>query len=258
MSTFEGMWWIHGLLNPEDGAALAAVLESMSQPVDVDGEQDPRSPGQRRADAAGQLARAAASAGVPPIHGGIRPHLTLRVDLDQLINTRHGEAYVGRSSGETRGGPISMWAARMIACDASVSPIVGQRTRPTSRGASHPSDIRRLIDDLLAEFAPAVGGIGWDVLDVGRATRLVTPGQRAALNARDKGCVHPGCDRPPEWTDAHHLVHWADGGTTDLENLALLCQRHHSIVHQRNLHLTRQPDGHFETQPRAPDPHDTS
>ncbi len=261
VATFEGMWWIQGLLNPEDGAALAAVLEPMSAPVDVDAQEDPRSPGARRADAIGELARWAASAGAPPIQGGLRPHLALRVDLDSLADGladgRHREAHVGRATSETRSGPISMWATRMIACDASVSLIVGRRPKSTPRVATHDSDIRGLVDELLSEFAPAIGGIPWDVLDVGRATRLVTPGQRAALNARDKGCVYPGCDRPPEWTDAHHIIHWADGGATNLDNLALLCQRHHTIVHQQELTLIRRPDGHFDTQPRAPDLHDT-
>ncbi len=257
VGTFEGMWWISGLLNPEDGAALAAVLEPLSQPVDINAEEDPRSAGARRADAVGQLARWAASAGTPPIQGGLRPHLTVRVDLDRLIDARYGDAHVGRATGETRGGPISMWATRMIACDASVSLIVGQHPKSTPRGATHEAHIRGLIDELLADFAPAIGGIGWDVLDVGRSTRLVTPGQRAALNARDKGCVYPGCDRPAEWTDAHHIIPWADGGTTDLDNLASLCQRHHTIVHQQELTLNRKPDGHFETRPRAPDLHDT-
>ncbi|WP_243866868.1 HNH endonuclease signature motif containing protein [Actinophytocola oryzae] len=50
--------------------------------------------------------------------------------------------------------------------------------------------------------------------------------------ARDRGCVAPGCDRPPEWCDAHHLVHWSDGGATSIDNTALLCGYHHTLVHQ--------------------------
>ncbi|HEY8755920.1 MAG TPA: HNH endonuclease signature motif containing protein [Candidatus Dormibacteraeota bacterium] len=42
---------------------------------------------------------------------------------------------------------------------------------------------------------------------------------RAALNFRDKGCRWPGCDRPASWTAAHHVIHWAQGGRTDLDNL---------------------------------------
>ncbi|MFN8074528.1 MAG: DUF222 domain-containing protein [Kineosporiaceae bacterium] len=69
-------------------------------------------------------------------------------------------------------------------------------------------------------------------LDVGRSLRLATPTQRRALTARDKGCVIPGCGVPANGCDAHHVVHWGDGGATDLDNLALLCPRHHAAHHQ--------------------------
>ncbi len=69
-----------------------------------------------------------------------------------------------------------------------------------------------------------------EVLDVGRAERLVTPELRDALIARDKGCVFPGCDAPPGRSDAHHITPWWAGGTTSLANLVLLCHTHHPIT----------------------------
>ncbi|WP_460627504.1 HNH endonuclease signature motif containing protein, partial [Intrasporangium mesophilum] len=68
--------------------------------------------------------------------------------------------------------------------------------------------------------------------------RLFTPAQRHALARRDHGCSYPGCTIPAQWTEAHHITHWADGGPTDLTNGALLCGRHHTLVHQRNLTAT--------------------
>ncbi|HLR96628.1 MAG TPA: DUF222 domain-containing protein [Jiangellaceae bacterium] len=68
-------------------------------------------------------------------------------------------------------------------------------------------------------------------LDVGRRTRLITPAQRRALAHRDNGCRYPGCDRPHEWTDAHHIIHWSAGGPTDLTNLVSLCRQHHTLLH---------------------------
>ena len=81
------------------------------------------------------------------------------------------------------------------------------------------------------------------VIDVGRAKRVVSGPARRALNARDGSCRWPGCDRPPSWTAAHHVVHWIHGGSTDLDNLVLLCHRHHWMVHEGKWQLVRSDDG---------------
>jgi hypothetical protein len=84
----------------------------------------------------------------------------------------------------------------------------------------------------MALLPVALGGPATQPLEVGRATRVVSPAQRTALAVRDGGCVFPGCDRPPGWCEAHHLRHWLHGGPTDLDNLALLCWAHHRAVHE--------------------------
>jgi hypothetical protein len=61
---------------------------------------------------------------------------------------------------------------------------------------------------------------------------------RRALIARDKGCAFPGCDRPPGWCAAHHILHWVDGGHTALCNLVLLCDHHHGVAHAEEWHIT--------------------
>jgi hypothetical protein len=94
-----------------------------------------------------------------------------------------------------------------------------------------PETVRRLACD--ASVIPVVLGGGGEVLDFGRAVRLFTPAQTRRLWLRDGGCSYPGCGMPAQWADAHHLVHWADGGASDLANAALLCGRHHTIVHTR-------------------------
>ncbi|TME56776.1 MAG: DUF222 domain-containing protein [Chloroflexi bacterium] len=81
------------------------------------------------------------------------------------------------------------------------------------------------------------------VIDVGRAKRVVSGPARRALAARDGTCRWPGCDRPASWTAAHHVVHWVHGGTTDLDNLILLCHRHHWMVHEGKWQLVRSDDG---------------
>jgi hypothetical protein len=69
------------------------------------------------------------------------------------------------------------------------------------------------------------------VLDLGRLVRLASAAQRKALIARDGGCVMPGCDMPPERCEVHHVVAWAKGGRTDLDNECLQCGRDHTAVH---------------------------
>jgi hypothetical protein len=116
-------------------------------------------------------------------------------------------------------GPIPPETVRRIACDAAVSRVM-------TMGRSEP-------------------------LDVGRRTPVVPAAIRRAVIVRDGSCRFPGCDRPPPWCDAHHVVHWADGGHTALSNLVLLCRRHHRMVHEGGFRLKmtdggpafRNPDG---------------
>lgn len=70
-------------------------------------------------------------------------------------------------------------------------------------------------------------------IDVGRTCRTPTRAIWQALVARDGGCTHLYCDRPPEWCDAHHVgTDWCDGGITSVDTLALGCRRHHRLLHQ--------------------------
>lgn len=79
------------------------------------------------------------------------------------------------------------------------------------------------------------------VLDVGRKTRTIPPSIRRALAARDSQCRFPGCTS--RRCDAHHIDHWANGGATSVDNLVLLCRRHHRAVHEGGFRLVRNPNG---------------
>ena len=91
-------------------------------------------------------------------------------------------------------------------------------------------------------------------LSVGRATRTIPAPIRTALHLRDQGCHFPGCDRPPAWTDGHHIIHWSDGGPTELENLV---HRRYNPLRQPQAEL-RLGVGHilarFQIGPVKPDP----
>ncbi|TMG43814.1 MAG: DUF222 domain-containing protein, partial [Chloroflexi bacterium] len=81
------------------------------------------------------------------------------------------------------------------------------------------------------------------VIDVGRAERTIKGPRRRALNARDQHCRWPGCERPASWCDGHHIVYVMRGGGDELENLVLLCTRHHGMVHEGGWQLVKADDG---------------
>ena len=88
--------------------------------------------------------------------------------------------------------------------------------------------------------------------EVSRASRTIPPATRRALAARDGGCIAATCGRPPQWTDAHHIRHWAHGGPTTLENLVLLCGPHHRMVHEEGWQLRRIASGRWALIPPLP------
>lgn len=81
------------------------------------------------------------------------------------------------------------------------------------------------------------------IVDVGRSKRVISGPTRRALMSRDGHCQWPGCERPASRCDGHHLVHWIQGGSTDLSNLVLLCHRHHWLVHEGGWQLIKTHDG---------------
>jgi hypothetical protein len=106
---------------------------------------------------------------------------------------------------------------------------------------------RRLACDAAA--TPIFLGSESNQPQAGKTTRIISGSQRKALVVRDRGCRFPGCDRPPDWTDAHHMKHWADGGKTVIENLVLLCRRHHRKVHEEGWRLIVVGDGDVAAEP---------
>jgi Domain of unknown function (DUF222)/HNH endonuclease len=194
-ATLDGMVRINGDLDVETGQTVVTAIRALTDAWVRSDPDDRRSPAQRRADALGEVCRGYLDAPGRPSVAGERPHLNVTIDLETL------EGRTGRRCELDDTGRITAEAARRLACDASVS---------------------RVIVD-----APS------EPLDVGRRTPVVPASVRRALAVRDAGCRFPGCDRPHAWCDAHHLVHWADGGPTSLANLVLLCRRHHRAVHGR-------------------------
>lgn len=86
-----------------------------------------------------------------------------------------------------------------------------------------------------ADVTPVFVGPGNEPLALGDTARFATPGQFKALVVRDEHCTFPGCSRLPQWCDTHHLHWWSRGGHTDVDKMALLCEQHHTHVHQHDI-----------------------
>lgn len=141
---------------------------------------------------------------------------------------------IGRGVGAPDGTPST--AKATILLTIAFAPLTAALTGAgiTATGeALTPGQVRRLACD--AQVIPMILGTESEVLDQGRAVRTATPGQLRRLWYRDKWCTYPGCSVPATWCDAHHLIWWSRGGPTDIDHLALLCPRHHTLVHDRDL-----------------------
>src|SRR5829696_2042532 len=193
-------------MTPEQAATLEAAIGPLSAPAPnpETGERDVRPAGQRRVEALAEVCRR--SSGVDADRTGAEGaagsaaalHVTMALqDLQAL--TGAGEV-LGSSA---MGTLLSPQVLRRVACEAALVPVV-------------------------------LGTAG-EELDQGRVVRLFTRAQRRMLWRRDRGCTYPGCTAPPGWSRAHHVRHWVDGGPSDMDNAALLCQRHHTFVHDRRL-----------------------
>jgi hypothetical protein len=209
----DGSLQISGKLDPVGGAALRTALEPLAQPM---GEGDDRCLERRQGDGMVELSLHSLDAGLVPQHASQRPHLQVTTTLETLLGLPRSPAADLEFS-----TPISALTVQRLACDANVARVV---------------------------FGP-----GSVVVDVGRAARVVSGATRRALNARDQHCQWPGCERTASWTAAHHLVHWTQGGATDLSNLILLCHRHHWMVHEGGWRLARADDGKLLAIPPAYD-----
>ncbi|WP_199432069.1 HNH endonuclease signature motif containing protein [Qaidamihabitans albus] len=178
-------------LDAEAGALLSGLLSPLTAPRGTDGP-DPRGREARYGDAFVEVLTLAARCPETPGEAGEPVTLLVSARLDEL------RAGLGHGLVD---GYLNLPAAQ----------------------------IRRMTCDCRA--VPMVFGARGETLDIGRASRTVPRPIRRALISCDAGCTFPGCDRRPKWCQAHHVIHWVDGGPTALGNLALICERHHRMLH---------------------------
>ncbi|HUR13226.1 MAG TPA: DUF222 domain-containing protein [Mycobacteriales bacterium] len=208
---------VHGsfLLANEDAEAVLTVLEPLARRQEL---ADPRSAGQRRADALVEVFTAASAWMDLPHAGGQRPQLSYVISsawaaghapasLHETLTTNgaHPLGLSQHAAGGAWTGPQTRTRLEAVLCDARISRVLLDTTGQVQA-------LHSLTDQ-------------------------ITPAQRRAVSARDRQCVAKGCTRPPSFCDVHHLDHRADGGATCVQNLVLLCRRHHVLWHRGTVGL---------------------
>jgi hypothetical protein len=271
----DGMVVIRGRLTPEVGAVVQRALDAAADRLYREAALSPSGGalaeemtfGQRRADALGLLAEAALSADLDRGSAGDRYQVVLHVDAsdrardswlrepasasDLMVNDCKLDAPTlilpTCTSSDSRqavqlaadiepprfdevGAPIGEPEPRVFDGALEVDDGAQYVAAETSRRLSCDASVVMMRHDSTGS-----------VLDVGRKTRTIPPAIRRALLARDCRCTFPGCSAGR--CDAHHIRHWADGGATGLDNLLLLCRRHHRAVHEGGFAIARQRDG---------------
>jgi hypothetical protein len=171
-----------------------------------------RSPAHRRGDALVDVCRWFLDHQQHRRGGRHRPHLNVITTLDDLENRGQGRL--------VDGSILDATTVQRLVCDAGIHRVI-------TNGRS-------------------------SILDYGTTTRTVPAPLFNALVIRDRHCRFPGCDRPPDWTETHHVRWVLDGGPTALDNLTLQCSRHHHLLHSPGWHAKLLPDATLEvTDPRG-------
>jgi len=237
----DGSWIFKARLTAEQGVLLKKAVEAASdqltneqynEPNDVSAEISDKQPidqltpqpvAQLRADALERIVAGFLAEENARHPGGDRYMVNIHTDIETLK-----EDGTGAESEIEECGHVSAETSRRLACDCSIVHL-----HENNKG---------------------------EPLNIGRKTRSIPPAIRRALKRRDGGCRFPGCTCY-RYVDAHHIQHWADGGETSMNNLVLLCQRHHRLVHESGygVHTGAKGDIHFsmpngEHIPPGPDP----
>ncbi|MDD7963840.1 HNH endonuclease signature motif containing protein [Actinomycetospora lemnae] len=250
------------LHDPLDAEAFCEVIDGLSEPC---GPDDRRELGRRRADGLKDLVQDARRPGGLATH----PDTDTDTHTDTDTDTDGPDPDTGEAGEAGEAGPSGTAAEE----DALIPAPRRPEQRPTPARPSGSTGVERAGRALLtitmdhrwlraavghatldsgqrvaaatvrrwacdAEVVPVVLGSRAEPLDVGRATRTVPDALRRALNLRDGGCAHPGCDRRPRRCHAHHIHHWGQGGDTCLANLVLLCRYHHRLIHHGQWQVT--------------------
>ncbi len=257
----EGMLKLWARFDPRAGAQIEATLETLRSQYWINDKQvriGRRNPAQRDADVlayalAGLTNNTADEQAVTRLHNHSHRNANSR-DASNTVpsNTVPSNTVPSNTVPSSSGAGSTDTAPRLPSAQISVLIDLDalrqstDATGVTDAGIELPSEVvRGLACD--AQVIPIILGGPGGSPDVGRTRRTVPTGLRRLLIARDGHCQWPDCKQPPSRCDAHHVIHWANGGPTSIDNLVLLCHRHHHQLHEHNHQITRQPNGTWRT-----------
>lgn len=226
----DGMTRLSGLLDPESAAVLTTAIDNLTSPrrggprfvheedrARAEGiVADERTTEQLALDGLIEMIDVAVRAPSHKLFGSHRPEVRVLVTLSDL------ERGVGPAFIEGQSERVSVHTAIRHACGGG--------------------------------FQPIVFGDNGQAMHLGRVKRLHQQGQRIAIAARDGACVAFDCDRPPSWSEVHHVIPWEEGGETTVEDGVLLCRHHHMLVHNNGWRITRDGADYSMVPPVSVDP----
>ncbi|WP_460475714.1 HNH endonuclease signature motif containing protein [Brachybacterium huguangmaarense] len=278
----DGMVEIRAVLPPDTGAEVTAALElALARDLDpaiatgettgaasITGADGGADGGEvdawvqapplehSKADALVEIARAYLDTAPADRSGEDRHLVVVEVGIDALAaahtetqpqprRQRGADAVVGFAQDGPTGPPTP--AGNVPAGTPTAPGSVPAGTLPQRCGVVDGGRLEALTAERLActgKVALIVTSAAGEVLHLGRTRRLASPAQRRALRLQQRTCQFPGCHQTRH-LDAHHITPWSRGGATDLDGLALLCRRHHVLVHEGGLHLEHPAPGTY-------------
>jgi hypothetical protein len=274
---------VDGLFPPEQGEFIKSTFDSFTSPrrggvrfVDTERaawakrvKDDPRTTAQITCDGFFDLLKAGTTINPDEMLGGRRPAVQLITTVTPVARPAAAAEPAEPTAPAAPGRPERPAATgsppepdRSDAGAGSPEPddiligLTGQASHGYIEGNTapiSPETIERLICD------SGTVEIRFDEhnrpLDLGREQRLFNRAQRRAMAARDGGCMWPGCDRPPAFTEAHHLEHWLrDIGRTDIDQGILLCHAHHMLLHNQRWQIFENTGRYWLRPPATIDP----
>jgi hypothetical protein len=208
----------------------AEILEAALETARCwDGANDSRTPSMRNADAIVEILGFFNNNNDTRATRRHHPHVELVIELGPQDNPAEPGG-----NGRHPGDPVDLFGGREPGPEHEHDRVGGCAVTVNGRMLDSWATDAFLCDCVIHKVLRSSAG---KILDYGRSHHTVPPRLWKAVAVRDRGCRFPGCDRKKAWTDAHHIRWWRRHGETKLENLLLLCQRHHHMVHQYDWHI---------------------